>query len=688
MFLLFGYVNGTDDYINISKYINENIYNNNNSVLDLTENAVIDNNIFGYEILRDQIKLAYIPEFLLFYNKSSENKRLKNGDILDKNYILKNIGNSNNNNNNYLEFQIVLTEADYDIFNSLASSIVNCTMNNTAFIDEREFYNKKIFYGRANTLTFIESTSCFEYCLTCRSTGSDIHNQKCLSCKEDYTYFYPKNFSMNCIPEGKFYDFGIKRIIDCNDTNSKFYIEDSGKRICFKNDQNCPEEYPYLISETNECRKTIETETNAKIEVTILKNQLNEETSLIHRLNENCTVEKFIKGNCTIIFYDNEEAYNFILEVLKKYEKEDEKSLYLNTKKNLSFELTTCEREKNELNGILIRDNLTILDIDKCETILRDTYNLSENTSLIFLKSENLYSIPSEKNVQYEVYESLNKTRLNLNFCKGININLYFPIELSSYTEQLYEDLQSYGYDLFNIKDRFYQDICTPYDTKNGTDIILSDRINDIYYKNNNLTLCQENCEYSDYIPEKKMLKCKCDVNWDSIDYADNKKFTPKKIYESFYDVLKYSNYKIMKCYKLIFKNNPVKSNIGSIFVIIFFIIYSIFLVVFFFQGVSSLKIDIIKSIFNNQWVNHQNIKSNFNNNINSNIRKGYNKLNNRSNSFHSKSSRKTKILFPPKRKNIKNKTNRNFKKNKYNVNNISIVDNKIQIIKILKVPQ
>ena len=82
------------------------------------------------------------------------------------------------------------------------------------------------------------------------------------------------------------------------------------------------------------------------------------------------------------------------------------------------------------------------------------------------------------------------------------------------------------------------------------------------------------------------MLKCKCDVNWDSIDYADNKKFTPKKIYESFYDVLKYSNYKIMKCYKLIFKNNPVKSNIGSIFVIIFFIIYSIFLVVFFFQGV------------------------------------------------------------------------------------------------------
>ena len=49
------------------------------------------------------------------------------------------------------------------------------------------------------------------------------------------------------------------------------------------------------------------------------------------------------------------------------------------------------------------------------------------------------------------------------------------------------------------------------------------------------------------------MLKCKCDVNMDSKDYEDNKKFTPKKIYESFYEILKYSNYKILKCYELIF---------------------------------------------------------------------------------------------------------------------------------------
>ena len=178
----------------------------------------------------------------------------------------------------------------------------------------------------------------------------------------------------------------------------------------------------------------------------------------------------------------------------------------------------------------------------------------------------------------------MNKTKLNLSFCSEVDINLYFPIELSHETQKLYEDLNKLGYDLFNINDIFYQDICTPYilrnylwiknKSKNGTDILLSDRINDIYYKNNNLTTCQKNCEYSNYLSETKLLKCKCNVNIEPIDYKNQQKFSPKKIYESFYDVLKYSNYKILKCYKLILNNKTIFSNIGSIIVFAFFAIY------------------------------------------------------------------------------------------------------------------
>ena len=97
------------------------------------------------------------------------------------------------------------------------------------------------------------------------------------------------------------------------------------------------------------------------------------------------------------------------------------------------------------------------------------------------------------------------------------------------------------GYDMFNINDPFYQDICTPFDSTNGTDILLTDRIDFIY--NNDDTQCQPNCHLSQYSIESKYLNCSCSTNENTNDENEKvEKFTAKKIYESFYEVLKYSN--------------------------------------------------------------------------------------------------------------------------------------------------
>ena len=45
------------------------------------------------------------------------------------------------------------------------------------------------------------------------------------------------------------------------------------------------------------------------------------------------------------------------------------------------------------------------------------------------------------------------------------------------------------GYNLFDINSPFYQDICTPYKSNNGTDVPLTDRVN-YFYNNNNETAC------------------------------------------------------------------------------------------------------------------------------------------------------------------------------------------------------
>ena len=358
IFLIFGYVNGTDITMDINRYIN----NDNNLVLDLTENIYMDNNIFGYELITDQIKLVYIPEALIFYNNNS-NKQLENNDILEKNYTLLQNGNFTSNNN-YLEYQIILIEAEYDSFNNISSEIINSSASGGQFIDERQYYNRTILFGRTNTINFV-SQKCHEFCLTCSELGISDTEQKCTKCKEEYSYFFPGEITSNCVPENKFYDIDNQQLIECNKTNSYFFMDESNKKICFKNNKNCPNEYPALNQETGEC---------SKVKSVSYSEVLLPESSIITQTISNCSYDDYINGNCTIILNDNKEAYNYMLQILSKFEPEEEKSIYFKTESNMTFEITTTEKEKNELNGNYIKDNLTIIDIDECENILRDYY--------------------------------------------------------------------------------------------------------------------------------------------------------------------------------------------------------------------------------------------------------------------------------------------------------------------------
>ncbi len=94
----------------------------------------------------------------------------------------------------------------------------------------------------------------------------------------------------------------------------------------------------------------------------------------------------------------------------------------------------------------------------------------------------------SERNVQYEIYNPLNKSKLDLSICKTADINLFIPTQLSEETKIIRDDLKKSNFDIFNKHDHFYNDICTPYTTLNKTDIILYDRKR--VYLNNNDTIC------------------------------------------------------------------------------------------------------------------------------------------------------------------------------------------------------
>ena len=160
--------------------------------------------------------------------------------------------------------------------------------------------------------------------------------------------------------------------------------------------------------------------------------------------------------------------------------------------------------------------------------------------------------------------------------------------------KKIYDELKSKGYDMFNINDPFYNDICIPHTYNNNADILLSDRI-DYIYKNKDAQ-CQPNCKFSSYLSNSLYMNCTCNVITDN-NIIEDKKFNGKILYKSFYDVLKYSNFRILKCYNSVFTKNIFQKNFGSIIILINFAFYLSFLIVFIIKGISPLKNSIKKII-------------------------------------------------------------------------------------------
>ena len=170
-------------------------------------------------------------------------------------------------------------------------------------------------------------------------------------------------------------------------------------------------------------------------------------------------------------------------------------NLVIPSKDNYAFQLTTSSNELNSLN----EDNqngMSIINFGACENLLKQCYGIAKNISLIILKFEKLTGIGSEKRIQYEVYNPNNYQILNLSICDNVDIDISIPINIDNTIKTLYDNLQKEGYDLFDINNKFYTDICTPFQAENGADILLIDRLYYFYNKMVNIIICPSNCHF------------------------------------------------------------------------------------------------------------------------------------------------------------------------------------------------
>ena len=575
IFMIFGFANGTDSIIDISSYfMDDNVNNENNIIKKLKDYLIIDNNIFGYEFAK-QIKLITIPDHILFFNKDNKDVQLSNNNILNFDYIFKQNTNMIKTDDFYsLSYQFIIQEPEYNEFNNYPISIKEYPYSGSA--DQISFFSQNKFYGRTNKLEF---KLCHDYCGSCYKIGTNINDQKCVSCLPDYQYDYPSISPPNCVPEG-YYKNKNSLIVPYTQGNPKFFTNiNSHKTIYFDNSLYCPEEYAFLIINTNECKSSC---------------------SYLELLTKNCLLQQ-----------DNYLIYELLKNLINEYPIDGE-SLVIEGEDQYAFQLTTSFNELDTLEGFYDNVyNLSMIDLCECETLLKGQNTIDDDTPLIFLKFEKLTNSVSEKNVQYEIYHPISKQILNLSICQNTTIDLYIPVTLSEKTKDLYNDLQESGYDLFNINDSFYTDICTPYKSENGTDVLLSDRKNDYY--NANETTCQDKCQYSSYSLDTEYLKCECNIEEEEIDVEEPEKFSGKMILHSFYDVLKYSNIHVIKCFSLVFDLNSITNNYGSIMVIAYFALYVIFFIVFIVKGINPIKIDVVKAYLEKpkENINNDNKKNN-----------------------------------------------------------------------------
>ena len=244
---------------------------------------------------------------------------------------------------------------------------------------------------------------------------------------------------------------------------------------------------------------------------------------------------------------------------------------------NIIYEITSTNTTYHD-------PKISVINLGECEQVLKQYYGIRENESLYILKVD--ANVDGKVKVEYELYYPFDKIylrQLDTSICDGIEIFIGFPVNLSDS-----------NLDLYNIGSPCYNDICCPYASENGTDITLEDRHNEYEQKERNL--CQDDCTFNGIDEKTQITKCSCPVK-STISFISDIKIDKDKLYK-FMNLKQIANFKVMKCFKLLFSIIGIKLNIGFYSFIPTVIVYLLCLIIFYAKEFRQLKVQINEIVF------------------------------------------------------------------------------------------
>ena len=440
-------------------------------------------------------------------------------------------------------------------------------------------------------------------------------------------------------------------------------VDTKDKDEYFYNIKNlsCPENIPYENIFSHKCVEECEPE-----DFFNRKCKINNNSTMVQEKTIDYIKTNIIKGKFSSLFKK-------IIE-----EKED----LITKENNIIYQLTTTENQ-----NIKEYYNISSIKLGECENKLKNYYNINQNDSLFILKID--YFIPELliPIIEYEIYNPYTKEPLNLGICDKESINVSIPVSINE--NELYK---------YNPNSSFYIDKCFPYKTENGTDMTLYDRKKE--FNNKNLSLCEKNCQFSQYKIETKNVICECEIKnkFDQLSFIENNK---ENIFKYFISFDKFTNFDIIQCFNSFFCKVGIKNNIGS-YIILFIIFFDfVAIAIFYYKDFKEIKLIINQIVklgklnqFQNIYINKEinEISSKIKNRKKSNRRKKH-KINTKktpSNPIKNKKSRSIKnpinifdgnnSIFNYNRENISKAFLSNDKRNSNSFKqqniNISIINN------------
>ena len=213
---------------------------------------------------------------------------------------------------------------------------------------------------------------------------------------------------------------------------------------------------------------------------------------------------------------------------------------------------------KEEMN---LYNNISSIDLRRCENILKEKYNINESLPLIIYKMDYYPPDTLIPIIEYEIYHPINYSKLDLKYCENTLIKINVPVSIDE--NNLFKYYPEIDY---------YDDYCDPYTTNEGTDILLNDR-RKLFIKNF-LPLCQNNCEFVGYNKDNKQSTFNCIIenkmdNISNIKDNSNKLSISIKIEEEIPGFG--SNVKTIKCTNTLFSKDGLLTNVSCYIYIYFY---------------------------------------------------------------------------------------------------------------------